>query len=643
MNVLNLGFFYFQGILKGTKCLSQTAKANKVLFHNNEFEVIGFGGDDVYSDEDDYPDAPINGSTDDDDDYDNEEDRAFQKLTKTNTDYNSVPENLQEPKNGEVKKLIEPLKLGKQLLDDKGNKKTLLVTVTPFGGQNLTVKNKINVNSSKVNVPSIKETKTDVESCEEVEKPRAIVENGSRTVEEVKPADEKTEIVQNIKITESVNSETEVQKYSKPVEIAQINIEDASTKTTNDKSIKRSQPLDKNSKIRLNKDLLRENEKNTNEMNGNTQEDDKNRNKNNEKLTTAERVTNLIDKAKKKVNHLPVLADAPNIKFKTKDFSNKKSSITIPERKPVLLDIYQLKNNEEVKTNNEKNEEKTMKSIILSPEMRNKFLSSELKINSSMLEVTEKKIEVKPVTDRTKLVPNVSSLYRQYNKNVSKVEEVENKAPEEDPAKVEENLSTSISIVPNIVCKFNDDLKANSKKPQKKIEAFVPNTIILTDNLSEVTENNNCSTTETCAQNESSFTSFESYENFERMIKGEEITLFSAEKSRQEDCTDSIVDEKIEVKQEEKLPELTRESAGEPDGRADSDDLSEPPALPTKPPPTMDPRATFLHDLASGGECVKVYGEKPKVPAKPIIIQSKKTNFQSPVHTVSTHAINFYI
>lgn len=62
--------------------------------------------------------------------------------------------------------------------------------------------------------------------------------------------------------------------------------------------------------------------------------------------------------------------------------------------------------------------------------------------------------------------------------------------------------------------------------------------------------------------------------------------------------------------------EQSRESAGEPDGKADEEVLTEPPALPSSPPPAMESsskRASFLHGMT----------EKPKVPQKPVSLPSK--------------------
>jgi hypothetical protein len=63
--------------------------------------------------------------------------------------------------------------------------------------------------------------------------------------------------------------------------------------------------------------------------------------------------------------------------------------------------------------------------------------------------------------------------------------------------------------------------------------------------------------------------------------------------------------------------EESRELAGEPDGRADPDELTEPPALPRSPPPVVDPRPSFLHALTQVNALRKPPGDKPKIPVKP--------------------------
>ncbi|XP_059619247.1 uncharacterized protein LOC132263481 [Phlebotomus argentipes] len=60
--------------------------------------------------------------------------------------------------------------------------------------------------------------------------------------------------------------------------------------------------------------------------------------------------------------------------------------------------------------------------------------------------------------------------------------------------------------------------------------------------------------------------------------------------------------------------EKSRELAGEPDGSSDPDVNGEAPALPTSPPPNVEPRSLFLHSLQK-----HLAMEKPKVPSKPAV------------------------
>lgn len=623
----------FQGILKICK---STSKGNKVIFPTTEFEVIGFGGDDVYSDEDDdYPDSSFCDLTENDTAEDSEEDKQLQKLTKTNTDFNSIPENLQEPKEGEVKKVIEPLQLGKQLLDNKGNKKTLLVSVTPFGDQSPVTK-KINVSGVKASLSFSQEVKTnghtDSEGNSDLIKKDIVVTVKPRTFSE------KTESVadENINKPDSVNGGLKESEDSE-CDIAQ-NTGDSNGKGSNDKSLKRSQPLDKNFKFRLSKDLQKENEKDEG-----TKMD---------KIKTSEIMNNLLDKAKRKVTQFPIITENSNYKLKAKDFTGSLGRKATENNKAVVLNMYNLKDTKDVKAHNEINEGKSNKKLLTQDEMRNKFLSSEAKISSSTLNefkeednldanvkdseisVTDKDVE--PAIDRSKLIPNVSSLYSHHFKNVMTRKEVEEDKPLEIISPLVKPLMngvvSSMPLVQSIECTFLDKSYIG-----KDSEGLL---------LGNETFEEECNSVKV---EKFKKRSFDSFENFEKIIKDEEITLFSAEKKMEGGKKEN--ERKVEREEQEvvAVPEISRESAGEPDGRADSDDLSEPPALPLKPPPPLtESRSTFLSDLTlvgggggggtgggGGEEAAKMAVEKPKVPVKPASIHAKKINFQSPAHSVS--------
>lgn len=72
----------------------------------------------------------------------------------------------------------------------------------------------------------------------------------------------------------------------------------------------------------------------------------------------------------------------------------------------------------------------------------------------------------------------------------------------------------------------------------------------------------------------------------------------------------------------------SRELAGEPDGKADEEEVTEPPALPTSPPPiiTTEPRASFLH-----GSINTDSKAKPAVPQKPVTFSAKASPIDGPL------------
>ncbi|XP_063235603.1 uncharacterized protein LOC134538320 isoform X2 [Bacillus rossius redtenbacheri] len=120
-----------QGILKDAQQLPRKAKGSTVRFPAEESEVIGYGGEDFSSDgEDGYgpaDDADGSGAASSSDD---EADEALQRLTRDNTDFNTVAANLL----GEARARPGRAMLGKPLTDSEGRRQTLQVSITPFGG-----------------------------------------------------------------------------------------------------------------------------------------------------------------------------------------------------------------------------------------------------------------------------------------------------------------------------------------------------------------------------------------------------------------------------------------------------------------------------------------------------------------------------
>nr|CAD7264135.1 unnamed protein product [Timema shepardi] len=125
-----------QSILKNKQHTPRLGKGSSVRFPAEESQVIGYGGDECFSsDGEDSFELADSDSVLEDDVAEGEEERALQALTKDNTDFNTISANLLTPEGGdETKRIFSPLKLGKPLTDAEGRKKTLLVPVTPFGG-----------------------------------------------------------------------------------------------------------------------------------------------------------------------------------------------------------------------------------------------------------------------------------------------------------------------------------------------------------------------------------------------------------------------------------------------------------------------------------------------------------------------------
>ncbi|XP_075975648.1 uncharacterized protein LOC142976246 isoform X2 [Anticarsia gemmatalis] len=121
-------------------------KKNKrnVTFPEEVCSVIGFGGDD-WSDGEEFEMSEEN---DEDDTFPvTEEERELLRITKSNTDFNTVKAHLL---GDSAAKSYTSLLLGKMQTDSDGKKKTLLVSVTPFGQEN-----KPNNHKSHVRKPAV--------------------------------------------------------------------------------------------------------------------------------------------------------------------------------------------------------------------------------------------------------------------------------------------------------------------------------------------------------------------------------------------------------------------------------------------------------------------------------------------------------
>ncbi|XP_045498872.1 uncharacterized protein LOC123696611 isoform X2 [Colias croceus] len=112
------------------KVHSKKKSKRNVRFPEEVCSVIGYGGDD-WSDGEEFE---VSEDNDVDDTFpDTEEERELHRITKSNTDFNTVKANLL---GDSVAKSYTSLMLGKVQTDSDGKKKTLMVSVTPFGQDN---------------------------------------------------------------------------------------------------------------------------------------------------------------------------------------------------------------------------------------------------------------------------------------------------------------------------------------------------------------------------------------------------------------------------------------------------------------------------------------------------------------------------
>ncbi|KAK9298836.1 hypothetical protein QLX08_007980 [Tetragonisca angustula] len=133
-----------QSILRGKTVSSQKDQRKKsVAFTERLTEIIGYGGDDFFSDGDEGDEQDFVESFNGGDDAlpDSEEERALGNLTRANTNFNTITANLTEivsanetSKPPTTTKSFASLMLGRIQKDSEGKKTTLLVSVTPFGG-----------------------------------------------------------------------------------------------------------------------------------------------------------------------------------------------------------------------------------------------------------------------------------------------------------------------------------------------------------------------------------------------------------------------------------------------------------------------------------------------------------------------------
>lgn len=627
--------------------------------------MIGFGGDEFYSsDGEDSCEPEENVAASDEDVVDGEEDRALQKLTRTNTDFNTVAANLSGTGNGETKRTYSQLLLGKPVTDAEGRRKTLQVSVTPFGGLEESDASPFVVRQ-KGNFGKL--------SNEQEDKNKIITQSCMAKYSEV-PSEKTGEIVLR-SVVKSV--EAKVEKTTS----ANVTNSDTSLKPadsgTKRSFIKGNGIIHQNSREILFKSLVKQNdttltpEKAATGVGGdssvnvtllqnanNKAADAETSSKTHEislKLTGVRSVTQIskengeiIPKPNEneapdgKASRIPVIKSRvspeklkvvshtsacngrsdpsipkPAVRRSSNESVKKTEDPTRKDSTNLIFNSDRVCSDCDDSTKNEDSSKHILKragneDTEVSPS--DSLLQSEVKLVQSFENLTNgrnsvpKPVNITDVDNKTiqsdMICPDaavethnvvispkelvVTTVAGENKKNVNSVRDLDKKAlsSPHNAETISTEMSGASEIIPvkeEMCKKLLDELvtekevtKDTANLSVRKIEgeSSVKNPAKLTTEADDLADCKLASQTVA----------------IDGILKDKDVEMFCVEESR--------------------------ELAGEPDGRADPDELTEPPALPCSPPP-VDPRPSFLHALSQTSALRKPPGDKPKVPVKP--------------------------
>jgi len=628
--------------------------------------VIGFGGDEFYSSDGEdscEPEETVVAS--DDDVVDGEEDRALQKLTRTNTDFNTVAANLSGTGSGETKRTFTQLLLGKPVTDAEGRRKTLQVSVTPFGGLTecdaspVVVRQKGNL-GKQLN--------------DQQDKNKKIAQSCMAKYSEV--PSEKTEEIVLRSVVKSV--EAQVENTTSPIVTncdTSLKPADSGTKRS---FIKGNGIIHQNSRDIIFKSLVKENditltpEKAAAGVGGDSTVNvtllQNSHNKSTEaeaspsktheislKLTSVQSITQIskengesITKPNEneapdgRASRIPVIKSrvSPE-KLKVVSHTsacNGRPDLSVP--KPAV----RRNGNESVRKTEDTTKKDSTNLIFNSDKICNDCDGSTKPEDSSkhiLKRVGNEDTEVSPsdsvLQSEVKLVQSFENLTNGRNSVPKPVNttDVDNKTIQSDlicPDAVVETRNVVISQKELVVSTVAGENKKNVNSVRdldKKALSSPHNAETITVEMSGASEiisvkEEMCKklldelitekevTKDTANLSVRKIEGESSVKNLAKLTT-EADDLAECKLASQTVAIDGILkDKEVEMF----CVEESRELAGEPDGRADPDEPTEPPALPCSPPP-VDPRPSFLHALSQTSALRKPPGDKPKIPVKP--------------------------
>jgi hypothetical protein len=590
----------------------------------------------------------------------------LQKLTRTNTDFNTVAANLSGTGNGETKRTYTQLLLGKPLTDAEGRRKTLQVSVTPFGGLEESDASPF-AGSHKGNLGKLLR--------EQQDKNKTITQSCMAKYSEI-PSEKTGEIVLK-SVVKSVEAKLE-KTTSRDVTNCETSLKPADTGSKRS-FIKSNGIIHQNSRDIILKSLVKQNdatqtpekaatgtggENSVNvtllqNANNKATEAETSPNKTHEislKLTSVRTVTQISkengenipkpnenEASEVKASRIPVIKSRVSpeklkVVSHTPAFSGR-PDVSLP--KPAV----RRSSCETVRKTEEDTTKKDSTNFIFNSDGICKDSGDSMKHEDSskhfLRRVENEDTEVSPsdpvLQSEVKLVQSFENLTNRRNSGPKPVN-----ITDIDKKVIQNDLSSSDDIVEthNVVVKSKelsvttvaDENKKNInclRDVDKMALGNSRNTDTISVEISGASEIVPVMEEMPKKLPDELITEEEVIKDTAnlpvRKIEGESSVSNPAKSTTEADnlpdcklasqtlASDSILKDKVV---EMFCVEESRELAGEPDGRADPDELTEPPALPCSPPP-VDPRPSFLHALTQAGALRKPTGDKPKIPVKP--------------------------
>ncbi|KAJ8898259.1 hypothetical protein PR048_003619 [Dryococelus australis] len=584
-----------QSILKDTQQLPKKAKGSTVRFPAEESEVIGYGGEENFSsDGEDSVELP-DSSTASDEEEEGEEAKALQRLTLDNTDFNTFTANLMGEKQTRSSGRVM---LGKPLTDSEGRRQTLQVTITPFGGgcdTSIAANRKSHFNKllqdgteDTVLLKSVTKLNDEIFSLEDVCKKSCVETNETKdTVNSAPLETNESEISEENPVCQTSNENNESSEHY-------------STELFNESKIQ-PEPVVKENKLHLSEHKQETLPSTTQEAKISGESD------------SSEGKASRIPLSK---SRLPTEKSKPVIR--TTAFNGKldlhgKSEDVVP--KPTIRKTVEIVK----KTEPEKFTEPEVVKMKICPftetiPVKDSEVSATPSFGDSGTKTDAAQKDIKKM--QSFIFSNKSTLHSTQILSLKKTEIVDTMS-QEHKTKVSgqdaNNCATGNfahviakpaiveSKETSVVCKLSSFTNVDSPLQSLQLNKLSKFSSDVPSPEKEVKETPTPS--ESCVPSETKTSSVcEDSSNKTSLLALQGINKLPPAMTRR--CDNSMFN----------AEQHSRELAGEPDGRADPDEPTEPPALPRSPPPIVDPRPSFLH----GASSIKQQSvEKPKIPTKP--------------------------